>query len=256
VNVIQFRELVAVILGRELHQRFRASYFGWIWSIFAPLLMLYVFVSLFTHTLRIESGTEINFALGTFLGLIFFNVFAELITRAPMLLSEHVHYIKKSIFPSEVLGWTATLRALTYAGISFSVYLAFQIYILGRLPWTSLYFLLLLPPFVMMLLGWTWLLAALGAFTRDISFMISTVTPILIFATPVFYTKIDAPIFNRLIGFINPLAPYIEMAREMFLLERSPDLVALAMAWLFALFIFYGGYIFFTRFRSVVVDVI
>jgi len=255
-NALQYRELILVILGRELYQRFRASYFGWVWSVAAPLLMLYVFVTLFSQTLKVQSGIEVNFALGMFIGLIFFNAFAELITRAPMLLSEHVNFIKKSIFPSEVLAWTSALRSLTYAGISFCVFLLFEIYILGGIPWTALMFPLLLPPFIMMLLGWTWLLAALGAFTRDVSFMIATITPVLIFATPVFYSIQNVPFRERLLSLLNPVAPYIEMAREIFLLGQPFDLPTYGIAWAFSLFIFYFGYYFFMRFRSITVDVI
>jgi lipopolysaccharide transport system permease protein len=99
-NALQYRELIRVVLGRELHQRFRASYFGWFWSAATPLLMLLVFVTVFSRTLKIESAVDINFALSTFIGVLFFNLFAELVTRAPLLLSEHAHFIKKSIFPS------------------------------------------------------------------------------------------------------------------------------------------------------------
>jgi lipopolysaccharide transport system permease protein len=255
-NALQYRELIRVVLGRELHQRFRASYFGWIWSVATPLLMLFVFVTVFSNTFKVESGPEMSFALSMFIGLLFFNLFAELVTRAPLLLSEHAHFIKKSIFPSEILAWTSLLRSLTYAGIGFVIFLIFELYIRGSIPLSALLFPLILIPLFLLLLGMVWLLSALGAFTRDIAFMIASIMPVVIFATPVFYTTLNAPLPERLLSYINPLAPFIEMGREVMLLGRMPDLVSYGVAWVIALFFFYAGYAFFMRFRSVVVDVI
>lgn len=255
-NALQYRELIRVVLGRELYQRFRASYFGWIWAAATPLLMLGVFMAVFSNTLKVESGVEMNFALSTFLGLLFFNLFAELVTRAPLLLTEHANFIKKSIFPSEILAWTSMLRSLTYAGIGFVIFLAFELYMNRGIPLTALLLPAILLPLFLFLLGIVWLLAALGAFTRDISFMMSTVMPVLIFATPVFYTTIDSPLTFRLLSYINPLAPFIEMGREVLLLGRLPDLISYSIAWAISLVFFYGGYSFFMRFRGVAVDVI
>jgi lipopolysaccharide transport system permease protein len=255
-NALQYRELIRVVLGRELYQRFRASYFGWIWAIATPLLMLLVFVAVFSNMLKIESGAKIDFALSTFLGLLFFNLFSELMTRAPLLLSEHVNFIKKSIFPSEILAWTSMMRSLCYAGIGFVVYLAFQLYIVGIIPLTALLLPFILFPLFLLLLGLVWLFSALGAFTRDISFMVAAVMPIFMFVTPVFYSVVDQPVEVQLYTYINPLAPYIEMAREIMLLGRLPDAMAFGIAWGVAVVVFYGGYSFFMRFRSVAVDVI
>ena len=255
-NALQYRELIRVVLGRELYQRFRASYFGWIWAVATPLLMLLVFVAVFSKMLKIESEVQINFALSTFLGLLFFNLFSELMTRAPLLLSEHVNFIKKSIFPSEILAWTSMMRSLCYAGIGFVVYLAFQLYIVGIIPLTALLLPFILLPLFLLLLGLVWLFSALGAFTRDISFMVAAVMPIFMFVTPVFYSVIGQPVGVQLYTYINPLAPYIEMAREIMLLGRLPDAMAFGIAWGVAIVVFYGGYSFFMRFRSVAVDVI
>lgn len=255
-NAWQYRELIRVIVGRELIQRFRDSYFGWIWAAAMPLAMLLVYVVMFSHTLKIETNTNFNFALSMYVGLIFFNMFAELATRAPLLLSEHANFIKKSIFPSEVLAWTSMLRTMVYAGISFVVFLGFEFFMMGYVPLAVLLFPFIVLPFCLFLLGTVWFLSAIGAFTRDISFMMATIVPVLMFASPVFYTTLSFPLSSRLLVYIVPIAPYIEMAREILLLGRAPDLLSYGIAWGTALVIFYGGYAFFTRFRSVVVDVI
>ncbi len=103
-----------------------------------------------------------SYAISIFAGLILFNLFSELAYRAPMLLHEHTTFIKKSIFPSETLAWTATIRAIVYAAISFAVLLVFQLILTHWIPLTFLLLPFVLIPFFMFLLGVTWFLMALG----------------------------------------------------------------------------------------------
>lgn len=255
----QYRELIRAILWRELSQRFRDSYFSWGWAIAAPLVMLGVYTVVFTQTLKISDSTSAGvaqFSLVMFVGLLVFNLATELVYRAPTLLHEHVHYIKKSIFPSEALVWIALLRALVYAGIGFGVFLVFKVLLTGSIPATTLLLPLLLLPFCLMLLGVTWFLSALGAFTRDVSHLMITIVPVLIFVTPVFYTTADLTPTARLLAYLNPTTPYIEMARQILLAGTLPDPITYLATAAVSLFIFYGGYLFFERYRSVVVDVI
>jgi len=259
VKAWQYRELIRAILWRELMQRFRDSYFSWGWAIAAPLVMLGAYTVVFSSTLKISDSTSAgvaHFSLVMFVGLLVFNLAAELVYRAPTLLHEHVHYIKKSIFPSETLVWIALLRALVYAGISFAVFLVFKLALTGSIPLTTLLLPLLIVPFCLMMLGVAWFLAALGAFTRDVSHLMITIVPVLIFVTPVFYTTADLTPTARFIAYLNPTTAYIEMAREILLVGTLPGpLMYLATAAV-SLCIFYGGYLFFDRYRSVVVDVI
>ena len=251
----QCRELVRVIVWRELSQRFRQSYFGWFWAVLSPLTLLGIYTFVFSKVVDIRGSTE-NYALSIFVGLILFNLFAELAHRAPMLLPEHAQFIKKSIFPLEVLGWTSLLRALTYAGIGLAVFFIFQLVLTGRIQLTALLLPLLLIPFCLFLLGSIWLLAALGAFTRDVAFLIITVIPPLMLVSPIFYAAEDVPVAIRLVTYINPLTPFIEVARDILLLGWLPDPFAYVVGWFYALIVFYGGYAFFMRYRSVVVDVL
>ena len=259
VKAWHYRELIRAILWRELSQRFRDSYFSWGWAIAAPLVMLGAYTVVFTSTLKIgdsASSGVVQFSLVMFVGLLIFNLAAELVYRAPTLLHEHVHYIKKSIFPSETLVWIALLRALVYAGISFAVFLVYKLALTGSIPLTTLLLPFLIVPFCLMILGISWFLAALGAFTRDVSHLMITIVPVLMFATPVFYPTAALSPTARLIAYINPTTSYIEMARQLLLVGALPDPMVYLATFAVSLCLFYGGYLFFDRYRSVVVDVI
>ena len=197
-----------------------------------------------------------SYALSIFAGLIVFNLFSEIAYRSPGLLQEHVNFIKKSIFPSETLAWTATVRALVYAGISFAVLLLFQIAVTGGLPWSILLLPFVVIPFTLFLLGASWFLMALGSFTRDVSFLMTSIIPVMMFATPIFYSFTDVPEKARIYFRLNVIGNYIEMIRDLLLHGQLPDLTVYAGTVLVSILIFRFGYRFFMRYKSIFVDVI
>src|SRR5258708_26834741 len=121
-------------------------------------------------------------------GLVAFNFFTEMAYRAPSLLHEYAHYIKQTMFPAEMLPVISTLRATTYASIGLALMLLCQLIFSGTLYWTVLLLPLWFIPFLAFLLGITWLLSAMGAFTRDTACLMMTIAPRLVFATPSFFS--------------------------------------------------------------------
>jgi lipopolysaccharide transport system permease protein len=255
-----FRELIRAVVRRELVARFRGSILGWLWAIFGPLLMLSFYTFIFTsavvaRTSAAKQGVG-NYALFIFTGLIVFNFFSELASRAPDLLREHAHVIKKSIFPSETLAWTASIRALVYAGISFGVLLVFQIALTHSIPTTMLLLPLVVVPYFLLLLGITWFLMAFGSFTRDMSHLMVSIVPVLMFATPIFYSIDDVPENLRIYFHCNLIANYVEMMRDLVILNRLPDPILYFGTVLVSLLAFRSGYRFFMRYKAVFVDVL
>jgi lipopolysaccharide transport system permease protein len=255
-----FRELIRAVVRRELVARFRGSVLGWLWAIFGPLVMLSAYTVIFSSAVGARTTTASHgvgsYALSIFVGLILFNLFTELAYRAPGLLHEHSHVIKKSIFPSETLAWTATIRAIVYAGISFGVMLIFELAIMHYVPLTILLLPLVFIPFVLFVLGTTWFLMALGSFTRDVTHLMASIVPVLMFATPIFYSFEDVPANLRLFFHINIMADYIDMMRDIVLHGHLPDPFLYLGTVLVSVVIFRFGYRFFMQYKAVFVDVI
>ncbi len=254
-----FRELIRAVVRRELMARFSGSILGWLWAIFGPLLMLSVYTLVFSNALGIHrTGAPgvANYSLSIFVGLIAFNLFGELAYRAPGLLHENANIIKKSIFPSETLAWTATIRATVYGGISFCVLLLFELILLHGLPPTILLLPFVLAPFFLFLLGISWFLMALGSFTRDVMHLMASIVPVFMFATPIFYTIDNVPPNLRFVLRLNLVGDYVELMRDTVLVGRLPS------PWLYlgtvvaSLIIFRSAYRFYMRYKSVFVDVI
>ncbi|TAL82020.1 MAG: ABC transporter [Beijerinckiaceae bacterium] len=255
-----FRELIRAVVRRELTVRFRGSMLGWLWAIFGPLIMLTVYTIIFSSAVGVPASAAkhgvFSYAQSIFAGLILFNLFSELAYRAPMLLHEHTTFIKKSIFPSETLAWTATIRAIVYAAISFAVLLVFQLVLTHSIPLTFLLLPFVFIPFFLFLLGISWFLMALGSFTRDVTHLMASIVPVMMFATPIFYSISDVPQHLRLLFKINIIGDYIQMVRDLLLFGHMPDLYLYLGTVLVSLFIFAFSYRFFMRYKAVFVDVI
>src|SRR5260370_5518258 len=152
------QDLILAILRRELRARFQGSAGGWIWAVFAPMVAIAVYTMAFTTNLQLPlaedlGGKRVAYALFIFSGIVIFNFFSEMAFRSPMLLHEYAHFIKQTIFPSDMLAVISTLRAATYTGIGTVVMLICLVLVTGRLPWTVVFVPLIFVPFSAFLIG-------------------------------------------------------------------------------------------------------
>jgi lipopolysaccharide transport system permease protein len=155
-----------------------------------------------------------------------------------------------------MLAVISTLRATAYTLISIAVMLAFQLIATHTLPWTVVLIPLIFVPFMAFLIGMSWFLCAIGAFTRDAGYLMINIVPLFMFATPVFYPHTMLPPPFDFWIYANALAGYVEVMRDIVLLGQLPDLRVYAWTLFTSVFTFYFGYWFFDRYRNVIVDVI
>ncbi|MCX7364187.1 MAG: ABC transporter permease [Alphaproteobacteria bacterium] len=261
VQMWHHQDLIAAILRREVRDRFKGSVAGWIWAVVAPLLAIAVYTFAFTTNLQLPmadnaAGPRVGYALFIFSGIIVFNFFSEMAFRAPMLLHEYTHFIKQTIFPSDMLAVISTLRATVYTLISIAVMLLFQLAATGSLQWTTLLMPAILIPFIAFLVGISWFLSAVGAFTRDAGYFMINIVPLFMFATPVFYPHTSLPPPFDFWIYANALTGYVEVMRDIVLLGKLPNWKVYGWSVLTSVVTFYFGYWFFDRYRNVIVDVI
>lgn len=261
VSAWRHRDLIDAILRRELAERFKGSVAGWVWAITAPLLSLIVYTAAFSSgPVKLpgggESGSNFDYALFIFGGLIAFNLFTEMAYRAPSLLHEYSHFIKHTIFPAEMLPIISTLRATAYATIGLVLMLIAQFALTGTLHLTVLLLPLWFVPFVAFLIGLTWALSAAGAFTRDTAYLMMTVAPLLMFATPVFFSTDSFSPTLKLIFYVNILTGFIEVLRYLVVFGQLPDPLVCLWVMLCSAATFYFGFWFFGKQRDSIADVI
>ena len=154
------RSLIKTSIKREVLGRYRGSFLGILWSFFNPLFMLvvytFVFSIIFKARWNVGSESKTEFALALFAGMIVFNLFAECIGRAPGLIVGNQNYVKKVVYPLEILPWVGLGAALFHCAISLGVWLIAYLIFFGVPHATLLYFPLVLLPFGLFIMGLSW----------------------------------------------------------------------------------------------------
>lgn len=254
------RELIHSSAKREVLGRYRGSALGLLWSFFNPLLMLVVYTFVFSEVFKAKwsggSESKTEFALVLFAGLIIFNLFAECINRAPNLMISNPNYVKKVIFPLEVLPFVALLSAMYHMAISFFVWIIVYVIYFG-LPHSSMIYLpIIIIPYCFFIMGMSWALASLGVFLRDVSQFIGVLTTVLMFLSPIFYPAAALPEAYRHLLYINPLTLVIEQTRDVLFWGKSPAFLMLIVWWVVTPVIAWVGFAWFQKTRKGFADVL
>lgn len=254
------RSLIHASSKREVLGRYRGSALGLLWSFLIPLLMLavYTFVFSVVFKARWSSGSESKseFALILFAGLMVFNLFSECINRAPGLILSNANYVKKVVFPLEILPFVCLLSATYHMLISLGVWLVAYSILTGMPHATVLLLPLIILPFMLLILGLSWALASLGVFLRDVAQLIGIVVTTLMFLTPIFYPASALPENYRYIFYLNPLTPVIETTRNILFWGKIPDFPVVALCWLVMGFVAWLGFAWFQKTRKGFADVL
>ncbi|MYZ43665.1 ABC transporter permease [Achromobacter sp. KS-M25] len=257
--VVRQRQLILQMTRREITMRYQGSVLGLVWSFFIPVLMLAVYTFVFSEIFKARWGeggdSKTQFALILFSGLLLFNFFAECINRAPSLILGNANFVKKVIFPLEILPMVAVGAGLFNLLVSFIVWLLFYFIFFGLPPVTILLFPVVALPLVLLTLGLSWFLAALGVFLRDVAQITTVITTTLMFLTPIFYPATAIPERYRFLLHLNPLAVVVEQARGATIFGVGPDALLLGASYLGSIVVFWLGLAFFQRTRGAFADV-
>lgn len=254
--------LVYQLTKREIVGRYRGSFLGLIWSFVTPLIMLaiYTFVFSVVFKVRLEQSNhfdnQFEFAVLLFAGLIVYNLFSECISRAPALILTNVNYVKKVIFPLEILPWVTLGASLFHTSISYFILLAFLIAIEQPVSWTLLLLPIILLPLMLLTMGLSWLLASIGVFIRDISQFIGLLLTMLLFLSPIFYPASALPEYLRNYLFLNPLTFIIEQSRAVVLYGELPNWSGLLLYYTIGLITAAAGLLWFNKTRHGFADVL
>ena len=254
------RELIKASAKREVLGRYRGSLLGLLWSFFNPLFMLTVYTFVFSEVFKARwsagSESKTEFALVLFAGLMVFNLFAECINRAPGLILSNPNYVKKVVFPLEILPFVGLLSAMYHMFISLGVWLVAYVILAGMPHVTVLLLPLVILPFALFIMGLSWALASLGVFLRDVSQFIGVVVTTLMFLSPIFYPVSVLPEAYQHILYLNPLTSAIEMTRDVLYWGKLPDFQVLALYWLVTVAIAWFGFALFQKTRKGFADVL
>lgn len=218
-NLWRHRELIQQLVNRELGLRYRGSYLGMIWSILVPLSTLLVYTFVFSVVFQARWDVARDITLGEYglillAGLAPYAVFSEVVNHAPGLVLNVPNYVRKVVFPLEILPVVSVVSALINSLISLGILLAVRLIFFRAMSSTVGLLPLAYLPLVLLCLGLSWFLASLGVYLRDLRQGISVVVQILFFMSPVLYPVTRVPEPLRVWMYFNPLTTILNGFRE------------------------------------------
>ncbi|MGG1514051.1 ABC transporter permease [Paenibacillus oryzisoli] len=259
INLWTHRSLIKQFTARDISLRYKGSLLGIIWSFVTPLLMLiiytYVYSEIFKAKWNVTSSSKLDFALIIFCGIATYNFFGETLSRAPQIIIHHSNYVKKVVFPLEILPITILLASFINFLISFLI-LFIGLLMFAQFHIGSFLVVVVLVPYFLLIAGLSWFLSALGVYLRDIGQLIGVIIQALMLLSPIFYPKSVIPPTYQYIYTLNPISFVIEEMRNITIFGFSPQWGILACQTAFALAIFVFGYLFFERSRKGFADVL
>ncbi|HEY5552717.1 MAG TPA: ABC transporter permease, partial [Opitutaceae bacterium] len=204
------RSLVWQFVVRNVEIRHKGSHLGLVWSVANPLLMLSLYVFVFGYVFggsfnAMPGETRVDYGLGIFVGLSLFHFVSEVLGQAPSVIVSNPNFVRKVVFPLEILPVATVGASFFHFLISIALALLGIATIGPGLSWGALWLPVIVVPVLLWGLGVAWAISALGVFFRDISQMMQFLTMATMFASAVFYPASKIPPEAWLILKFNPL---------------------------------------------------
>ena len=262
ISLWRYRDLILLLTQRNIFLRYKGTFLGFFWMIATPVLMLAVYLFVFAYIFKAHwtgpefGNSKVALALIMFSGIIIFNIFSEIANNAATSVAGNPNYVKKTIFPLEVLP-LANVMSVCFFGLVWILILMISIFLFLHIGSVAMFAL----PIVLLSLflfcsGIAWFMAAIGVYVRDIIYVVGVMTQLLFFATPICYSLEMVPEHFRPLMYLNPLTVLISSFREILFFGHWPNWTLLGLVGLVSVIIFQGGYYFFMRTKGWFADVL
>jgi lipopolysaccharide transport system permease protein len=253
------RGLIRSMVRRDIMARYRGSFGDVLWTILNPLLLMVTYFFVFGVVLQSRFGPDNSrsgFALYFLAGMLPWLAFSEAVGRAPHVMIEHRNFIKKLLFPVEILPVTQVVSGLVTQAFATAIFFIGVFIFRGDFPVSAMWLPVLLVPQFLFTLGTAWFLAGLGVFMRDLGQMIGFVLTLWFFLTPICYPEASLPQEAASILSKNPIYVLVRGYRDIFLESRAPAFHSMWKLWLVSGAVFILGHAWFHKLRKSFADVI
>lgn len=259
-TIVRYWDLVRALVAREFSARYRGSMAGVFWAVANPILTVLMFTFIFSTVFKarwgVQQSSNADFVVIAMIGMIIHGMFVEALGRAPTLILGQPSYVKKVVFPLEILPITAILGALINAGLTFAVVMLADFLIHGSIPLTVLLLPIVMAPFILLMTGIVLFFSSIGVYFRDLSQIVTFIGMVALFLAPIFYPITVVPEHYRWLLYFNPLTFIVEQARGVALFGELPDWIGLAWYSVGAFAFTWLGLVWFQRTRKGFADVI
>ena len=256
------RFLLRQLVRKTVATTYQGSMMGVAWIVIRPLLTLAIYGFCFGVVFQgrffrqAGGGGSLEFAMVLFVGLTIFSLLSEMLAVAPSLVAGNANFVKRVVFPLDLLVPAQLGSALVQMTMSAAVFLAVRAFLDPPLGWAALSVPILIGPYVMLTLGLAWFLASLGVFVRDLQQVMPLVITGLMFLSPLFYPVSAVPPFLRSTIYLNPLTFVLESARNALFRNEWPDPIGLLVYFVVGVFVMWLGWAWFEKTKKGFADVL
>jgi len=254
------RDLLVKLTRREILSRYRGSWLGSLWTLLTPLLLLGIYTFIFGVVFRVrwsaDQAVDAQFAAILFAGIIVHGVLGEVFGKSPSAIVSNVNFVKKVVFPLELLPWVTVLAATFHFLLAFVVLLGFMLFSGHGFSLTAVALPLIVLPFLLLSMGIAWFVSSFGVYVRDTGHVTGFLSTALLFLSPIFYPLSAVPEAYRHLFYLNPLTYVITEFRHVLLMDQWPAWTSLGAYWVVALVVFALGYAWFQKTRDGFSDVL
>lgn len=258
-SLFRHQSLMYVLVKREFAGRYRGSFGGLLWSFVQPLFLLGVYTLAFGVILKTRwgfSGSTTDFAFLLFAGLIVFNLFSECLIKSVHLVSGNPNFVKKVVFPLELLPVISVASALLHAMIATVIWVLGYVLLYGIPHPTILLAPLVIACLLPFLLGVSWILSSVGVIIRDIAQLTGMLSHTLLFLTPIFYSVEMVPPIIRNLLILNPLTFIVDQFRLVMFFGQSPNFMGLGLYFVAMSLFAFAAYVLFQKLRPNFADLV
>jgi ABC-type polysaccharide/polyol phosphate export permease len=249
-DLVRYRELFGNLFRRDVQAKYRGSLLGVAWTLANPVLLMAVYLLVFSVLWDTPFGNEGHYGLFLLVGLAAWIFFAASVQSASRSLLDNANLIRKTRFPRQLVPLSVVATHLISFAVMLVALLVLNFALLPRVRGTEWLALPLGLALVGITAGLALAIASLNVLFRDIEFLVAALLLPLFFLTPVLYPLSDPQIASRdwvvdVIHWANPLSPVVEALHDVLFYGRLPSLgdtvytvvaaiVALALgAWVF-----------------------
>lgn len=254
------RDLIHQFTKREVLERHKGAMLGMAWNIISPMLTIAVYTFLFGVMFNVRfgdrTGSVADYVLPFFTGFLLYHVFSESANRAPNLITSRRNFVKKVVFPIQILPLTVVLSTAIYLAVTVGLVVVGNLITHGEVSATIWLFPAVLVPLYLLSLAASWLLASIGSFLWDLKNIVSFLTHLTFMVTPIFYPVERVPEGARWLLWLNPFTHIVEAGRDTLVRGVVPDLVGLGVLTVIALVLAQGSYAWFMKSRRGMADVV
>jgi lipopolysaccharide transport system permease protein len=250
------RELLYNMVSREIRIRYKQTLLGVLWSILQPLLLMIVFVLVFSLLARMPSDGA-PYPIFAYVGLLPWTFFANSLSFAIPSLSNNENLIKKVYFPREIFPLAAVMAAAMDFLVACTIFGGMLVFYKIHLTANVLFVFPLLIIQLMFTIGVSLVFSSINAFYRDVKYALPLGIQLWMFATPVIYSASMVP--QRIKPWymaLNPMAAIVDGYRRALIQGMEPRADYIALAFAVSLLLLALGYTFFKRCEQSFADVL